>query len=139
MRLELTTYYKEHSSYKLEMPFGTFYLFGKFYVAEINEGVHLNYTKLRAIFEEIIDFYGKDAKIGFISNRIHTYSTEPHVFNIVDMEFPILVASGFVVYNERAYRNATLEKIITRKNIRRFNDLEEAIEWVTNLKELAIL
>lgn len=132
MRLELTRYYKENSSYKLKLSFGTFYLFSKFYVAEINEGVHLSYNKLKVIFQEITDFYGKNAKIVCIANRVNTYSTEPIVFNILDDEFPILKASAFVTYSDKAFKVSTLEKIIIKNNVLRFRSLAEALHWATN-------
>ncbi|MDG4717118.1 hypothetical protein [Winogradskyella marincola] len=135
MKIELTRYYKENSNFKLKLPFGNFYLFKKFYVAEINEGVHLSYNKLKIIFQELTNFYGKDAKIVCISNRVNSYSTEPVVFNILDHEFPILKACALISYNEKSHRLAVVEQIIIKNKVFRFTSLPEALYWATNYTE----
>jgi len=132
MKIELTRYYKENSNFKLKLSFGTFYLFKKFYVAEINEGVHLNYNKLRVIFQEITNFYGNTAKIVCVANRVNSYSTEPVVFNILDDEFPILKAAAFVSYSTSNQRVATVEQIIIKNKVIKFTSLPEALFWATN-------
>lgn len=132
MKIELTRYYRENSSHKLKLSFGTFYLFKKFYVAEINEGVHLNYNKLRVIFQEITNFYGNTAQIVCVANRVNSYSTEPVVFNILDDEFPILKASAFVSYSTSNQRVATVEQIIIKNKVIKFTSLPEALFWATN-------
>ena len=136
LRFELTKYYLNHNSYKLVLPFGDFYLLEKFYVAEIKEGEHIGYDKLKIIFEELTSFQGKQTKIGVIANRINSYSTEPQVYNMIDEEFPILVASAFVTYNETSFRTATLEKLISNKEIKRCTSLQEALNWISTLKVL---
>ncbi|XCF04987.1 hypothetical protein ABI125_09650 [Tamlana crocina] len=136
MYLETSEYYKNNPSHKLTLPFGTFYLFEKFYASEINEGEHLTYEKLRLLMVELIGFYGKNTKLGFIANRIHSYSTDPGCYNRIDDEFNIIIASAFVVYNNFAFGNASLEKQLTKKKIKRCTSISQAITWILNLKEL---
>ncbi len=135
MRFENSEYYKNISSHKLVLPFGSFYLCEKFYVSEINEGVHLNYEKLEYLTQELIGFYGGNVKLGFIANRINSYSTDPNSYNRIDEEYDVIIASAFVIYNQFSYGNASLEKQFAKKKIKRCTSLNEAVTWILNLKE----
>jgi len=136
MKFEDSKYYKELNSKKIVLPFGDFYFCDKFYLAEIYEGVHLDYSKVKGLMEQIVDFYGADKKIGFISNRINSYSLDPNFYVRIDEEFGKIVASAFVIYSSISYMNATIEKRFSKKSIKRCLLLDEAIEWILNVKEL---
>ena len=64
--------------YKVEMPFGNFYLFEKFFISEIHEGVHFDWEMIQTAMVEVVEFYGKNARVGYISNRVYSYSMITH-------------------------------------------------------------
>ena len=137
MTFEQSRYFDALKTHKHVLPIGNFYFCEKFYLAEIHEGMHLDYNELTCVMEELIKYYGKNIKLGFISNRINSYSLDPSLYNKIDEEFNIIVASAFVVYNDISYMNASIEKRFSKKRIKRCVMLDEAIEWILNRKELA--
>ena len=86
--------------------------------------------------DEIVSYYEKDVKLGYISNRINSYSMNPESWNKVDETYGVIVAGAVVTYNKMTYMNATLEKRFYKKSIKRCTTLNEAINWILNLKEL---
>jgi hypothetical protein len=136
MKFEDSKYFNVLKSKKLKMAFGEFYLCEKFYLAEIYEGIDLDYNNLRSLMVEIVGFYGERKGIGFISNRINSYSIDPHLYNRIDEEFNMIVASAFVIYSDMSYMNATIEKRFTKRSIKRCMILDEAIDWILSIKEL---
>lgn len=135
MKFEESHYFKSLKPHKLEMPFGNFYLCEKFFISELNEGIHFDWQKIEDVVAELIKFYGKDAKLGYIPNRINSYSVNPHYWDKVDKTFNIIVASAIVVYSTMTLMNADLEKRFFKKSIKRCTSLTEAIEWMYGLEE----
>jgi hypothetical protein len=136
MTFENTSFFKDFKSLKVEMPFGNFYLCEKFFISEIHETIHFDWEMIQKIMTKVIDFYGENCKIGYISNRINSYSINPKTWDTVDKEYGVIVAGAVVTYNPIAFMNATLEKQFYERSIKRCSSLEEAIYWITNLKEL---
>ncbi|AXP82617.1 hypothetical protein CJ739_3555 [Mariniflexile rhizosphaerae] len=135
MKFKDSKYYKlKH--YQIERPFGDFYLLENFFVSELNEGVHFDWEMIKSVMDEVIIFYGLDSQIGYISNRTNSYSIDPQTWNKVDKEYGVIVAGAIVTYNTMTFMNATLEKQFYKKSIKRCLSLDEAIEWISNLKEL---
>ncbi|TYA78783.1 hypothetical protein [Seonamhaeicola marinus] len=135
MKFESTSYFKQ-PHYKLEMPFGNYYLFEKFIIGELYEGVHFDWTKTKLVVEELISFYGKDCKIGFISNRVNRYSVDPQNWTNIEKEYNIIAASAIITYNLSTQHNASLEKRFSDIKIKQCFSIKEAIEWMSELKEL---
>tara|TARA_R110002049_G_scaffold163800_1_gene329796 strand:- start:4947 stop:5360 length:414 start_codon:yes stop_codon:yes gene_type:complete len=136
VRFEESQYFNDLKPYKLEMPFGTFYLCEKLLVSELNEGIHFDWDKIENTMAELIKFYGKDAKLGYIPNRVNSYSVNPQYWDKVDKKYNMIIASAIVVYSPMTMMNSTLEKRFFNKSIKRCRSLSEAIEWMLNLKEL---
>lgn len=135
MKFKDSKYYKlKH--YQIERPFGDFYLLEKFFVSELNEGVHFDWEMIKSVMDEVVLFYGSDAQIGYISNRTNSYSTNPQTWDGIYKKYGLIIAGAIVTYNAMAFMNATLEKQFFKKSIKRCLSLEEAIEWISNLKEL---
>ncbi|WP_303319151.1 hypothetical protein Q4Q34_16490 [Flavivirga abyssicola] len=133
MKFENSTYSNSLSYYKLEMPFGIFYFCEKFIIAELHTGIHFDSCKLELVFKEIIEFYGKDAKLDYISNRVNSYSIDPH--NWIKIEpYNIIKKSAIVFYNDMMYINTSLEKMFSKVKIQTCLSLDEAIEWVLKLE-----
>ncbi|WP_308992831.1 hypothetical protein QLS71_015785 [Mariniflexile litorale] len=135
MKFENSQYFKiKH--YKIERPFGNFYLLESFFISELNEGIHFDWEMVKSIMDELIMFYGSDAQIGYISNRFNSYSLNPQVWEEIDEKYGIMVAAAIVTYNPMAFMNATLEKQFYKKSIKRCDSLEVAFQWISNLREL---
>lgn len=136
MKFEESEYFNSIKHYKLQMPFGNFYLCEKFFISELNEGIHFDWNMIELMMEELINFYGKEAKIGYIPNRVNSYSVNPNHWNKVDKEYNMIIAAAIVIYNNMTLMNATLEKRFFKKSLKRCDSLTQAITWMSNIKEL---
>lgn len=121
---------------KVEFPFGNFYLLDKFVIAELKEGVHFSWDKIEEVIATVINHYGKNIDIAYISNRINNYSLEPQLWIDFQKKHDFIVATAIVVYTKSNYMNASIEKHIFKNSIKRCESLTQAIEWVNNLVEL---
>lgn len=136
MQFEKTKYYKALSHFKLEKSFGTYYFTEKFIIAELHEGVHFDWDMAEELIADVIDFYGNNVKLAFISNRINDYSIDPQNWTKLEEKYNILTAGAIITYNTTTYMNASIEKLFAYNSIKRCVSLKEAIEWVSTLKEL---
>ncbi|WP_338730781.1 hypothetical protein [Mangrovimonas cancribranchiae] len=136
MTFENSPFYKRLEHKKVVYSFGTFYFCDMFFVSELNEGIHFDWDKITQVISTIYDIYGNyNIKLAHISNRVNSYSTEPHLWIHFNQEFGFVVASAIVSYSEMNYINATIEKRFSKNSIKRCASLEQAIEWVKNLRE----
>ena len=123
----------EHKEVKFS--FGNFYLFDKFIISELNEGVHFSWDKVLKVVEIIIENYGEDAQIAYLSNRVNSYSIEPQSWIDFYKSYDFVIACAVVAYSDFKYLNATIEKHFFKNSLKRCNSLEEAITWIQNLRE----
>jgi hypothetical protein len=135
MKFEKSLYFEKLNPFKLELPFGTYFLCPNFVVGELRESVHLDWDKAEIIIEELYSFYGTKAKIAYIANRINDYSIDPQNWIKIEQQYDLLVASAIVAYNNSTYMNASIEKNFSSKSIKRCLSLDEAIEWTYSLAE----
>ncbi len=135
MKFENSIYFKQLDHKALILSFGKFYLLGNFIISEIHEGVHFDWDKIQELAAELINHYGYNISIGYISNRINSYSIDLHLWTNFNKEFGFIVASAIVVHNDLSYMNATLEKQFSGKSLKRCSSLDEAINWIQNLDE----
>ena len=59
------------------MKIGTFYFFKDFFISEFNDGVIVDWESIQEILEIAENHYGDNARIAYISNRVHSYSMVP--------------------------------------------------------------
>lgn len=135
MKFENSIYFKSLKHTKISFSFGTIYLLDKFIISELNEGVHFDWGKIQEVAVELINHYGYNIKIGYISNQVNSYSLDPQLWINFNQEFGFIVASAIVVYDEFNYMNATIEKQFSETSMKRCSSLEEAIYWIENLEE----
>lgn len=135
MKTELSEYYKRLKPFVLQMPFGTYFFFEKFIVSEINEGVHFEWNMAEKLALEVFKYYGKDAKLGFISNRVNRHSVDPQNWIKLEKNHTIIIASAIVAYDKLNFMNASIEKKFTKNSIKRCKSLNEAIKWILELEE----
>jgi len=133
-----TPFYKE-AFQELQYPFGTFFLFESFVVAEIHKDVVFSWKEhAKPVVEEITHLYEqKGQDIVYISNRINPYFVVPsdwlHFFK------HNYTLKGYAVVNSvpTGRRNSILEKIFMRNKMENFHNLEDAILWAKHLTGLA--
>ncbi|WP_053978073.1 hypothetical protein [Mangrovimonas xylaniphaga] len=135
MRFEDSKYFHEFKHVKVEFSFGNIYFFDKFILSEINEGVHFDWEKIEEVIAFAMDHYGPNFKIAYISNRVNSYSLDPHSWSRFQDELDHIVASAIVYYSYINFMNASIEKLFSPSSMKRCETLEEAMEWVQNLRE----
>ncbi|GGW62072.1 hypothetical protein DFQ11_102449 [Winogradskyella epiphytica] len=135
MKFEDSKYSEEIPYVKKEFPFGNLYITKQFILSELNEGVHVDHH----IASELVSLYLKNLpsgrKVGYIANRLNSYSFDPQLWVEFNDEYDFLVACAIVSYSNFSYLSASLEKQFFSKSLKRCRSLEEAIEWMLNLKE----
>lgn len=135
MRFELSKF-NHLKYYKVEMPFGNFYLLETFFISEIHEGIHFDWEMIESAIIEVLEFYGKNTKVGYISNRVNSYSMDPQSWDKVQKKYNFIIAGAIVSYNNMTFMNASIEKHFSEISIKRCLSLDEAIDWIQSLKEL---
>jgi len=135
MTFENSKYFKELEHSKVEFSFGKFYLLDTFIISELNEGIHFDWEKIQEVIGMLLDRYGYNIKIGYVSNRINSYSIEPQLWVDFQRDYGFIVASAIVSYSDFNYMNATIEKQFSKNSIKRCISLDEAINWIKNLEE----
>jgi len=131
MRFKDTKFSKKLPYKVIQLDFGTFYLLDKLVIAEVNEGIHYSWEQEHELYLILINHYKK----GHISNRINSYSIDTDIWSKFVNEYDFVVASAIVAYNDYSYINATIEKDFSKKSLKRCNSLEQAIDWIIDLRE----
>ncbi|OUR98988.1 hypothetical protein A9Q86_13030 [Flavobacteriales bacterium 33_180_T64] len=135
MKFENSKYFSKLKCSKIEFDFGNYYLFDQFVISELNEGIHFNWEKIQKVSSILLAHYGNTIKIGYIANRIHSYSIEPLLWIKFQKEYDFIIASAIISYNDLNFINATLEKRFFQNSLKRCSSIDEAVNWVRNLKE----
>ncbi|AXP82776.1 hypothetical protein CJ739_3716 [Mariniflexile rhizosphaerae] len=135
MRFENSNYYNITDSKMVTLSIGDFYFLDSFCIAEIKEGVHIGTEECQEIIIALVDYYGEDLKIGFISNRINSFSIDLSQWVKFNIDYDFIIAIAIVCYNDLNFNIATIEKEQSTCSTKRCYTLNQAIEWITNLKE----
>lgn len=112
------------------------YMFEDFFIMEVDEGIHFNIEKFNLLLTIIRDHFGVHKRIAFISNRINSYSIDPVLWSYFDKDDSYLIAAAIVSYRESTFLSANIEKQLASIPIKRSKNLEEAIDWIRDLREL---
>ncbi|MBR9915245.1 MAG: hypothetical protein GYB32_10545 [Algicola sp.] len=135
MKFENSKYSKLLKYKKIEFSFGTIYTTQHFVISELNEGIHVDYHIASELISRFSEEIRKGIKIGYIANRMNSYSFEPQLWLDFNNEYDFLVATAIVSYNDFSYLNSTIEKHFFQKSMKRCHSLDEAIEWMCKLEE----
>ena len=135
MHFEESKYFNLLKPTKVEFSFGNYYFMDQFIISELNEGIHFDWEKIQEVIGMLIDHYGEQPRIGYLSNRINSYSIEPHLWIGFHRDYDFIVASAVVSYTDFNYLNATMEKHFTKTSLKRCVSLNEAIDFMLELKE----
>ena len=114
--------------------FGNFYIFKKFIVSEINEGVRLTWeNKAECFVKDFINFTGVSNfnNYTYISNRLYEYCIVPSDW----LKFRKLykIKSYCIVSKEKVGKLSYLvESLFYPDKIKRFHSTYTALNWVKN-------
>ena len=135
MNFENSKYSKLLDYNKLEFPFGTIYTTDHLVISEFNEGVHVDHAIAGELITTFTDDIRNGIKVGYIANRINSYSFDPQVWLDFNNEYDFMVATAIVSYNNFSYLNSTIEKHFFSRSLKRCHKLDEAFEWMIELEE----
>ncbi|TMM58863.1 hypothetical protein FEE95_05370 [Maribacter algarum] len=112
-----------------EFEFGIFYFFDGLVISEMKDGVIFNWNMAQKVIQAAHEVLGKDAQIAYISNRINSYYVVPTDWIKFFKNRHQLNFYSVVGYTKGNVVSLYLERLFFRKSIRKFTDLEEAINW----------
>jgi len=126
-------YFGELDHSKLDFEYGNVYLFDNFVIAEIYEGIHLDWDKTKVFAEKLIEYYGSGIKLGYISNRVNSYSVDPQSWKRTEKTYNLVLAASIVSYNVFSSLNAKIENHFATNKIQNYASLDEAISWIKSI------
>ncbi|MEY8847783.1 hypothetical protein AB9K26_03155 [Psychroserpens sp. XS_ASV72] len=135
MKFENSKYSEVLNYKKLTLDYGNFYITDHLIISELNEGIHVNHALVSDIISTFSNEITDGLRLGYIANRIHSYSFDPQLWLDFNNDHDYLVATAIVTYNTINYMNATIEKQFFKKSMKRCDTLDEAIEWMQGLEE----
>ena len=135
MTFETSKYSKLLDYRKLEFHFGNVFITKQFIISELNEGIHVDFDMVSKLISKFSEDISNDIRIGYIANRMNSYSFEPQLWLDFNNDYDFLVASAVVNYSDFGYLNSSLEKHFFKKSLKRCHSLDEAIEWMMELDE----
>ncbi|WP_372755878.1 hypothetical protein [Mariniflexile sp.] len=117
---------------ELNYSFGNVFIFHGFVISEINRGITLNWENhAKVITEDVSCFLGTDGSdLIYISHRIHSYSVIPYDWlQFFKCSYQL---KGYFIVSEMKHRtlNSYIESLFFNKNIKRFNDLNTAVNSI---------
>ena len=107
-------------------PVGKVFLFKNIVLLEINSGVHLTFDNTQSFIKKIKSFYAKKSAVGFISNRVNTYSSEVLDYKKLFNKLLMIKTFSIVYYNLQTAYNIEIEKKISNVPFVGFKNLTEA-------------
>lgn len=126
-----TSLYKEVVK-ELNYKFGDVFVFDGFVISEIKEGVSFSWDEhAKRVIEDVIEITkcnGSD--LIYLSHRIHSYSLVPQDWLKFFKNSFSLKGYGVIGYQNISFVNTVIENLFFNKKIRRFSDLNQAIQWV---------
>lgn len=130
LSLKETKFY-ENVLKEINYPFADIYIFEGFVVSEIKEGVVFSWEDhAKRIVADIVNFTNNNGtEIVYLSHRIHSYSLKPMDWLYFYKNRFNLKGYGVIGYNSFSFLNTVVENLFFSKKIRRFGDLETAIQW----------
>ena len=135
MTFESSNYSKLLNYKKFEFDFGNLYTTKHFIISELNEGIHVDFKMVNELVTKFSEDISNDIKIGYIANRMNSYSFEPQLWLDFNNEYDFVVASAVVTYSDFGYLNSSLENHFFKKSLKRCDNLDEAIKWMIELDE----
>ena len=114
-----------------EYQFGKFYFFDGIVISEINEGVTFGWHMAERAIEDTQKLFGEDMPIAYISNRVNDYYVVPKDWLKFFNHRHQLDYYCVVGKTKGSFASLVLEGVFFGKSIKKFSDLEAAIDWIT--------
>lgn len=118
-----------------EFEFGIFYFFDGLVISEMKDGVVFNWRMAEKAIKAAHEVLGEGTPIAYISNRINSYFVVPTDWVKFYKNRHQLHFYSVVGYTKGNVLSLFLERLFFRNSIRKFTDLEEAIQW--SMKKIA--
>ncbi|PKA84256.1 hypothetical protein ATE92_2436 [Ulvibacter sp. MAR_2010_11] len=115
----------------LNFIFGKIEVFPNYVIAVMKEGVTVK-PEYNAELIAISNKYFENRPFAYITHRLNSYSVDPRTY-IETSKIENLVAFAVVSNKTINISNSELEKIFLKKPFDHFDNLEEAIDWVTEV------
>lgn len=112
-----------------EYHFGKFYFFNGLVIGELNEGITFNWEMGKRAIDAAHEVFGENLPIAYISNRINNYYVVPADWSKFFTNRHQLLFYSVVGDTKGSFASLVMEKVFFRNSIKKFLDLEEAIEW----------
>jgi len=131
--IKQTHFYKDVLK-ELNYDFADIFIFDGFIISEVREGFTVNWDDhMRVMTIDVCDFIGSNGEDHiYLSNRINSYSVMPSDWLKFFRHRYSLQAYGVVCYTQGSILNAVIENLFFYKKIKRFNNLETAIQWASS-------
>ncbi|SEL82364.1 hypothetical protein SAMN04487910_3366 [Aquimarina amphilecti] len=113
-----------------DLNLGTYYIYNKYIIAEIKEGVTITLGKLQDLIPIVQKHFGNGQPFTYLSNRINSHSIIPTDY----LDCPFLNMENFkgygvITYNLLTEKSTEIEKHFAQKPFYNFTNLQDAIEW----------
>ncbi|GAA4110405.1 hypothetical protein GCM10022393_07440 [Aquimarina addita] len=125
--------YKEQFLERHENEMGSFFFYKNFIIAEMKEGVALNYENSKMQYELGKKYYGNKTPFVYISHRLNSYSITPTDHYKSVKTFPNLVGLAIVSYSSITIKVAELEKAFLDIPVNISDNLDDALYWAEDL------
>ncbi len=110
---------------------GTYYFFEDFIISEINEGLLFDWNMAQKLINLAENHYGKNNKVAYISNRVHSYSLVPQDWLKFFKARNSISAFAVVSYNEKEKSDILIERLFFKSKIKKFFNLNDAVAWAS--------
>ena len=112
-----------------EYQFGTFYFFNGLVISEINEGITFGWDMAEKAISAAKEVFDEDMPIAYISNRVNDYHVVPTDWAKFFKNRNQLVFYSVVGTTKGNFASLVMERMFFKNSIKKFNDLEKAIDW----------
>ncbi|MGY0392130.1 hypothetical protein ACW5R3_06220 [Bizionia sp. KMM 8389] len=114
-----------------DLPEAEIFVFDEFLVCQIREGMEITRNHQKDL-NKIIQEHFSETKIGYISNRINSYSVDPFIYVEIE-KIPNIIAMAIIPENQTMKNNAEFERSFYDKPYEIFDNLNAAINWIHDL------
>ncbi len=113
---------------KYDLDFGKVFFYENYLIIEVAEGICFDYEKAKEI-SLLTNLHFGNQPFGYISHRVNSYSLEPTGYMKMEVIFPHLKVFSAVTYTKFQKSGISVENMFYQDEIKRFDNLEEAVEW----------
>ena len=118
----------------LTVSLGDLYFFENYLVTEFNEGENVTFKNFKEVSEAIKEHYG-NSPIGFIANRVNSYSIDLSDHKLLNNGLTNIKAYAVIVHKPMSKQIFEIENHFfnvngSPSNRKSFSNIKDAMEWV---------